>query len=53
MNMRGVPLTASDVFKAKTIAEISPAARNAYATRWDDIMDPLGGHWFDGVDLAE
>ena len=24
MNMRGVPLTASDVFKAKTIAEISP-----------------------------
>ena len=42
MNMRGVPLTASDVFKAKTIAEISPAARNAYATRWDDIMDPLG-----------
>ena len=42
MNMRGVPLTASDVFKAKTIAEISPAARNVYATRWDDIMDPLG-----------
>lgn len=42
MNMRGVPLTASDVFKAKTIAEISPAAQNAYATRWDDIMDPLG-----------
>ena len=30
------------MFKAKTIAEISPAARNAYATRWDDIMDPLG-----------
>lgn len=42
MNMRGVPLTASDVFKARTIAEISPAARNAYASRWDDIMDPLG-----------
>ncbi len=42
MNMRGVPLTASDVFKARTIAEISSAARNAYATRWDDIMDPLG-----------
>ena len=41
MNMRGVPLTASDVFKARTIAEISPAARNAYASRWDDIMDPL------------
>ena len=42
MNMRGVPLTASDVFKARTIAEISPVARNAYASRWDDIMDPLG-----------
>ena len=42
MNMRGVPLTTSDVFKARTIAEISPAARNAYASRWDDIMDPLG-----------
>ena len=42
MNMRGVPLTASDVFKARTIAEISPAARNAYASRWDGIMDPLG-----------
>ncbi len=42
MNMRGVPLTASDVFKARTIAEISPVARNTYASRWDDIMDPLG-----------
>jgi hypothetical protein len=42
MNMRGVPLTASDVFKAKSIAAISPVARTVYATRWDDIMDPLG-----------
>lgn len=42
MNMRGVPLTASDVFKAKVVAALSPAARNAYASRWDDIMDPLG-----------
>ncbi len=42
MNMRGVPLTASDVFKAKAIAAMSPAARNVYAARWDDIMDPIG-----------
>ena len=42
MNMRGVPLTASDVFKAKVVAALSPAARNVYAARWDDIMDPLG-----------
>ncbi|WP_368090903.1 GmrSD restriction endonuclease domain-containing protein [Bifidobacterium angulatum] len=42
MNMRGVPLTASDVFKAKVIAAMSPAARNVYAARWDDIMDPIG-----------
>lgn len=42
MNMRGVPLTASDVFKAKSVAAISPVARTVYATRWDDIMDPLG-----------
>lgn len=42
MNMRGVPLTASDVFKAKSMAALSPAARTAYASRWDDIMDPLG-----------
>lgn len=42
MNMRGVPLTASDVFKAKVVAALSPAARNVYAARWDDIMDPIG-----------
>ena len=42
MNMRGVPLTASDVFKAKVVAAMSPAARNVYAARWDDIMDPIG-----------
>ena len=38
MNMRGVPLTASDVFKAKSVAAISPVARTVYATRWDDII---------------
>lgn len=42
MNMRGLPLTPSDVFKAKTIAGMNAAAADAYAARWDDIMDPLG-----------
>lgn len=42
MNMRGMPLTPSDVFKAKTVSHISPAARDAYAVWWDDIMEPFG-----------
>lgn len=42
MNMRGIPLTASDVFKSKVISQISPAARDAYASYWDDIMEPMG-----------
>lgn len=42
MNMRGMPLTASDVFKAKVVSHISPAARDAYARYWDDIMEPFG-----------
>lgn len=42
MNMRGLPLTPSDVFKAKAIAGMNAATADAYAARWDDIMDPLG-----------
>ncbi|MBM6699505.1 DUF262 domain-containing protein [Bifidobacterium pullorum subsp. saeculare] len=42
MNMRGVPLTASDVFKAKTVAALPEQTRDLYAARWDAIMDPLG-----------
>ncbi|MEE1295465.1 MAG: DUF262 domain-containing protein [Bifidobacterium sp.] len=42
MNMRGMPLTASDVFKAKVVSHISPGARDAYARYWDDIMEPFG-----------
>ena len=42
MNMRGLPLTPSDVFKAKALAGLPASAADAYATRWDDIMDPLG-----------
>ncbi|NEG54442.1 GmrSD restriction endonuclease domain-containing protein [Bifidobacterium platyrrhinorum] len=42
MNMRGLPLTASDVFKARATSALKPAELDAYAARWDDIMDPLG-----------
>ena len=42
MNMRGMPLTVSDVFKAKAVAAIDEPRRDLYAARWDDIMDPLG-----------
>ncbi|NMN00397.1 hypothetical protein G1C96_0976 [Bifidobacterium sp. DSM 109958] len=42
MNMRGLPLTAADVFKSHVAAALSPTQLDAYAARWDDIMDPLG-----------
>lgn len=42
MNMRGMPLTPSDVFKAKVVSGISSAARDVYARYWDDIMEPMG-----------
>ena len=42
MNMRGLPLTASDVFKARATAALPPAEIDAYAARWDDVMEPLG-----------
>lgn len=42
MNMRGMPLTVSDVFKSKAVSAIDGTAQDQYAARWDDIMDPLG-----------
>ena len=42
MNMRGLPLTPSDVFKARAMSGLPAAAVDTYASRWDDIMDPLG-----------
>ena len=42
MNMRGLPLTPSDVFKARATASLSTAELDVYAARWDDIIDPLG-----------
>ncbi|MBT1171565.1 DUF262 domain-containing protein [Bifidobacterium sp. SO4] len=42
MNMRGLPLTPSDVFKARATSGLAAAELDAYAARWDDIVDPLG-----------
>ncbi|MBW3078846.1 GmrSD restriction endonuclease domain-containing protein [Bifidobacterium simiiventris] len=42
MNMRGLPLTPSDVFKARATSGLKPAMLDEYAARWDDIMDPMG-----------
>ncbi|KAA8820028.1 GmrSD restriction endonuclease domain-containing protein [Bifidobacterium vespertilionis] len=42
MNMRGLPLTPADVFKARATSPLSPAQSDAYAERWDDIIDPIG-----------
>ena len=42
MNMRGLPLTPSDVFKARATASLSTAELDVYAARWDDIIDPIG-----------
>ena len=42
MNMRGLPLTSSDVFKARATAGLSTAELDVYAARWDDIIDPIG-----------
>ena len=41
MNMRGLPLTPSDVFRPGDV-RMPAAAVDTYASRWDDIMDPLG-----------
>ncbi|NEG96529.1 hypothetical protein CS006_00870 [Bifidobacterium primatium] len=42
MNMRGMPLTPSDVLKAKAISAIDIADRDYYGRRWDNAVDPLG-----------
>jgi hypothetical protein len=42
MNMRGLPLTPSDVFKARATSGLDPAELDLYASRWDDIIDPIG-----------
>lgn len=41
MNMRGLPLTPSDVFKARATSGLSDAELDAYTERWDDIIDPI------------
>ncbi|KAB7787920.1 GmrSD restriction endonuclease domain-containing protein [Bifidobacterium cebidarum] len=42
MNMRGLPLTPSDVFKARATSGLNDAELEAYSARWDDIIDPIG-----------
>lgn len=42
MNVRGLPLTAQDVLKAKAIAALPQADRDDYGRRWDDAIDLLG-----------
>lgn len=42
MNMRGLPLTASDVFKARATSSLPAAEADEYAARWDDLIDPIG-----------
>ncbi|MBT1175498.1 DUF262 domain-containing protein [Bifidobacterium sp. LC6] len=42
MNMRGLPLTPSDVFKARATSGLSDAELDVYTARWDDIIDPIG-----------
>lgn len=41
MNMRGLPLTPSDVFKARATSGLSDAQMDFYTARWDDIVDPI------------
>lgn len=42
MNVRGLPLTAQDMLKAKAISSLPPADRDDYGKRWDDAIDLLG-----------
>lgn len=38
LNTRGVPLAASDVFKAQILGSISEEQREAYAEKWDEAL---------------
>lgn len=42
LNTRGVPLTASDIFKARVLGEIDQDDREPYARLWDQSLAPLG-----------
>lgn len=46
MNARGLDLSPSDIFKAKTIGAIDEDARAIYAKKWEDAEEELGRNGF-------
>ena len=41
LNTRGVPLAATDIFKANVLAHVAPEHRPRYAAMWEDAIDSL------------
>lgn len=41
LNTRGVPLAATDIFKANVLAHVSPEYRPRYAAKWEEAIDSL------------
>lgn len=41
LNTRGVPLTASDIFKSRVLGAVSEAHRDTYSEIWDQRIEPL------------
>lgn len=46
MNARGLDLSPSDIFKAKTIGEIDDDDRTKYSQKWEDAEEELGRSGF-------
>jgi len=46
MNARGLDLSPSDIFKAKTVGEIDEQERGTYSKRWEDAEEELGRNGF-------
>ena len=41
LNTRGVPLAATDIFKARVLSHVAPANRPRYAALWEDAINSL------------
>lgn len=41
LNTRGVPLAATDIFKARVLSHVAPANRPRYAALWEDTINSL------------
>ena len=41
LNTRGVPLAATDIFKANVLAHVAPERRPRYAVMWEDAINSL------------